>query len=114
MAVSPYGFLALGAVVLFIFLVGVVVALMAVHSHYRHKTYVAGRHYDLINRELDRNPNARLAELNIGHADDDLPWGRRGDTNVARRRPLVLVDDNGFPSSQPSPKSLPATTEPDG
>lgn len=95
---SPYLFLALAAVVLFIFLIVVVVGLMAVHSHYRHKTYVAGRHYDLIDRELDRNPDARLAELNIGHVDGDLPWGR----------------DDGFPSSEPQPKSLPVAAEPDG
>jgi hypothetical protein len=110
----PQGVLVLvvAAVVLFIFLVGVVVGLMAVHSHYRHKTYVARRQYDLINRELDRNPNARLAELNIGHLQDDLPWGRREDANDAHHRPPLLVDDNDSPRSETRPKSLPVPMEP--
>jgi hypothetical protein len=114
--VSPYLFLPLAAVVLFILLVVVVVGLMAVHSHYGYKTYVAGRRFDLIDREFDRNPNVRLNEINEArrYVDGDLPWVQPAHPiDDDRQPPLPLIDDNGFPSSHAVPQSLPARKEPD-
>jgi hypothetical protein len=79
------------------------------------KRYIAGREYDLINRELDRNPQVRLKDIRpCPYIDDDLRWAHPGNANVGNHRPLLLVDDdNGFPSSEPPRKSLPSSDEQD-
>jgi hypothetical protein len=103
------------AVVLIILLVLIAIGSMAVVAHFWEKRSSANRRYDLIERGLDRDPTAGIKEITeaIKKIDGDLPWGRHRNANDHNHRPLVLIDDNGFPSSDAMPQSLPARPEPD-
>jgi hypothetical protein len=113
--VQQVGFLVIAACFLVLLVVGIVVGLMAVHSHYQHKKFVDGQQFDLVKRELDRDPSARPSEVyaSFKRIDADLQRGQRGDTNVARHRVTSTSDDSGLPSSEPLLRSLPAVTPPD-
>jgi hypothetical protein len=111
--VSLYVLLVIIAVFLFLIVLVIIGMLIRGAIEWLVKGYIAHRHYDLIDRELDRNPDARLTELNIGHVDGDLPWGRPEGRKVDQDRLAPTTEGNNFPSSEPRPKSLPPPTEPD-
>jgi hypothetical protein len=101
--VLPYVVLAIAAV--FVLLVVLVILGLIVKGVVESSTerYIACREYDLLNRELDRNPQVRLKDIRPSpYINDDLRWAHPGDTHVANHRPPALVDDNGFPSSDSS------------
>jgi hypothetical protein len=115
-AVSPYLFLALAAVFLFLIVLVIVGMLIKSAVELLVRGYIAHRHYDLIDREFDRNPNVRLNEINEArrYVDGGLPWVQPAHPiDDDRQPPLPLIDDNGFPSSHAVPQSLPARKEPD-
>jgi hypothetical protein len=113
--VSPYLFLALAAVFLFLIVLVIVGMLIQGAIESLVKGYHAHRRYDLIERGLDRDLTAGIKEIAeaIKEIDGDLPWTRHRNANDHNHRPLVLIDDNGFPSSDAMPQSLPARREPD-
>jgi hypothetical protein len=115
--VSTYGFLAIAAVLSLIVLVIITGMLIKGAIEWLVRGYIAHRNFNLIDRELDRNPNVRLNEIYEArrYVDGDLPWVQPThpiDDN--HRPPLPLVDDNGFPGSEPPSKPLSASAEPDG
>ncbi|MDT7596642.1 MAG: hypothetical protein QOJ06_2188 [Pseudonocardiales bacterium] len=114
---SPYLFLALAAVFLFLIVLVILGLLIKSAVESLVKGYIARRHYDLIDREFDRNPNVRLNEINEArrYFDGDLPPVQPAHPiDDDRRPPLPLIDDSGFPSSSSTPEPLPARTKPDG
>ena len=106
---SPVLYLVVAAVVLVIFLVVIAIGLIAVACHFLWKVYTARRRYDLIDRVLDRDPTAGLNEVHqaLRYIDGD-PGGRH--SRGRNQRPPLLVDDNGFPSSNAMSPSLPERT----
>jgi hypothetical protein len=64
------------------------------------ETIDTARTYNLVDRELDRNPNAGLKEINEAarYVDDDLRWGHHGTAlngvgGSGNARPERMTDD---------------------
>jgi hypothetical protein len=87
--VSPYWFLAIAAVFLSLIVLVIVGMLIKGAIESLMEGYIAHRHFNLIDRELDRNPNVRLSEI--------YEVRRYVDGDLSRVQPAPLVDDNRQP-----------------
>jgi hypothetical protein len=87
--VSPSWFLAIVAVLVLIVFVIIFGMLIKGAIESLMEGYIAHRHFNLIDRELDRNPNVRLSEI--------YEVRRYVDGDLSRVQPAPLVDDNRQP-----------------
>ncbi|HZS19707.1 MAG TPA: hypothetical protein VFA63_01835 [Pseudonocardiaceae bacterium] len=121
--VSPYVFLALAGVILFVIVVVVVGLVVTAVIGYLSKVDISRQQHDLLRHAYDEGGPGdlgvmagavtQIAEINYAPPVvvlADLHWGRSGDGNVDQGRVPWENNDNDLPSSGDALMHLPAET----